>query len=375
MFGEAAGGARILVVDSDRASREFVCARLRQHGYLVSGTATGGGALTCTATQAPDLILLDVLLPDADGFSVCRQLKGAVESRDIPVVFLSAKNDGPGVVQGFEAGGVDYICKPFDVAVLLARVKTHATLSRLSRGLQQTLDERTARLKEANRRLRDLNVEMARVEERQRRRLAEELHDTTIQQLALARVLIDGDGDLNRRRPQLDELLGDSLRQLRTLVFELSPPVLHQAGLFPAIEWLAERIAAQWGLTVDCERRGDACDLPEVLSLILFQGTRELLINVVKHAEANRVQVRLGCDGSCVEVVVTDDGRGFNAASALFGTGDDHVGIRGGFGLSCLRSRIELLGGRFEIESQAAAGSQVRLRVPLGQYPSERRCS
>ena len=78
MFKGAAGGARVLVVDSDEASREFLCALLRQHGYLASGTGTGDGALTCTATQAPDLILLDVLLPDGDGFSVCRQPKGAV---------------------------------------------------------------------------------------------------------------------------------------------------------------------------------------------------------------------------------------------------------------------------------------------------------
>jgi len=188
-------------------------------------------------------------------------------------------------------------------------------------------------------------------------------------------VLIDGDGDLSRRRPQLDELLGDSLRQLRTLVFDLSPPVLHQAGLFPAIEWLAERIAGQWGLTVDCERCCDPCDLPEVLSLTLFQGTRELLINLAKHAEAKRAQVHLGFDGHSVEVVVTDDGRGFDAATAPIDSGHDNLGKRGGFGLSCLRSRIEWLGGRFEIESPAEAGSQVRLRVPMGQYASERPCN
>jgi CheY-like chemotaxis protein len=139
----------------------------------------------------PDLILLDIMLPDGDGFSVCRRLQANPDTRRIPVIFLTAKGDRDAVVRGFESGGIDYIVKPFDVEVLLARVQTQTTLSRLSRKLQQTLDERTQRLRQANHRLQELSLELARIEERQRRKLAEELHDTTIQQLVLARLLIE----------------------------------------------------------------------------------------------------------------------------------------------------------------------------------------
>jgi two-component system, sensor histidine kinase and response regulator len=347
--------ACILVVDDDAATREFVSGLLRQKGYRVFATASGAEMLSAVSVRHPDLILLDVMLPDADGLSLCRRLKQDAGSRDIPVVFLTAMSDGRQMLDGFEAGGVDYIVKPFDVSVLLARVQTHSTLSRLSRGLQRSLDERTAGLAQANRRLRELNVEMALLEERQRRRLAQQLHDTTIQQLVLARIIIEGeDGGLGRK-DRLVTLLDDSLRQLRSLVFELSPPILSQAGLHGAAEWLAEWLAEQWGLSVDCELQGEPMALPDAIALTLFQGLRELLINVAKHAEVGHAHVCLRFAPEWVEVLVDDDGRGF----------PDTGPIAGGFGLSSLRSRIELLGGCVEIGARKPKGTRVRLHVPL----------
>ncbi len=354
-MNESTDSACILVVDDDAATREFVSGLLRQQGYRVFATASGADMLSAVSVRQPDLILLDVMLPDADGFSLCRRLKQDAGSRDIPVVFLTAMSDGRQMLDGFDAGGVDYIVKPFDVSVLLARVQTHSSLSRLSRGLQRSLDERTEGLAQANRRLRELNIEMALLEERQRRRLAQQLHDTTIQQLVLARIIIEGEDGGFRRKDRLVTLLDDSLRQLRSLVFELSPPILSQAGLHGAAEWLAERLAEQWGLSVDCELQGEPTVLPDAMALTLFQGLRELLINVAKHAEMGHAQVCLRFAPEWVEVLVDDDGRGFPAAAPVVG----------GFGLNSLRSRIELLGGCVEIGAREPRGTRVCLRVPL----------
>lgn len=352
---KAPESACILVVDDDVATREFVSGLLRQQDYCVIAVSNGANMLSALSSRRPDLILLDVMLPDADGFSLCRGLKQDAGTADIPVVFLTAMSNGRRMLDGFEAGGVDYIVKPFDVSVLLARVKTHTTLARLSRGLQRSLDERTAGLAQANRRLRELNIEMALLEERQRRRLARQLHDTTIQQLVLARIMIEGDGNGCGRKDRLVTLLDDSLRQLRSLVFELSPPILRQVGLHGALEWLAEQFAEQWGLSVDCQLRGEPTVLPDAVALTLFQGLRELLVNVAKHAESGQAWVRLHFAPEWVEILVDDDGRGIPETAA----------IAGGFGLKSLRSRIELLGGCLEMGLRLPKGTRVRLRVPL----------
>lgn len=348
----------ILVVDDDDTLCLFVSELLGRNGFTACTATTAATALAVAAEHPPSLILLDVMLPDQDGFSLCRELKAAAATADVPVIFLTAKGDDAEMVHGFAAGGVDYIVKPFEPAVLLARVRTHTTLARLSRGLAETLAERTVRLEEANHRLRELNLEMARIEERERRRLADDLHDTTIQQLVLARILIDADpGGDTERDGRLRELVDLSLGQLRTLVFELSPPVLRQAGLYPALEWLAEGIRAQWSLPVTCALRGIPVALPESAALALFRSARELLVNAAKHARARAAAVELGFEAGEVELVVRDDGIGLDRRAPPDAEGP------GGFGLRSLRSRIELLGGRLDLGG--GDGGRVRIRLPL----------
>ncbi len=357
--------SEILVVDDDEATAIYLAGLLRREGYGVVTAACGAEALELAQARDPHLILLDVMLPDVDGFSLCRELKSMDATARIPVIFLTAKGGEPEVLRGFEAGGVDYVVKPFAVAVLLARVATQCALSRLSRGLHAALDERGERLQQANRRLRELNIEMATVEERQRRQLAQQLHDTTIQELVLARILLEGATDLDARRQQLLELLIRAVGQLRSLVFELSPPLLRGGGLYPALQWLADEVHNQWGLNVQCEQVGELPDLSDALAVTLFQGTRELLINAAKHADATRALVRVACTDETLSISVSDDGRGFDphrlddAAAILM------PGAGGGFGLDSLRSRIELLGGHLQLGNGAGGGAEAVLSIAL----------
>lgn len=369
--------ARILVIDDDATVRLHVGELLHRDGYLVEVAGNAAAGVAAARARQPELILLDVMLPDADGFALCRQLRADPATADVPVVFLTARGDGAEVLEGFAAGGVDYIVKPFDIAVLLARVRTHSTLARLSRGLAAALAERTARLEQANRRLREVNLELAMVEERERRRLAEALHDTTIQQLVLARILLDtdlaaggpppGDTDRRARDQRLLDLMDLSLRQLRSLVFELSPPVPHQAGLYPALLWLADDLTARWGLPITCSLEGVIGPMSEALTLVLFQGARELLTNAAKHADASQAEVQVrGSDGA-VELWVSDDGHGFSNATAAQPAADPARGV--GFGLTNLRARVELLGGRLHVAS-AGHGTRARLWLPLAAADS-----
>jgi class 3 adenylate cyclase len=126
---------RILVVDDTPANIQSLAAILKEKGYQISVATNGKQALEVLARVQPDLILLDVMMPEMDGFETCRRIKAAEQWRHIPVIFLTAKTETADIVQGFELGAVDYVAKPFNAHELLARVSTHLTMDELRRSL------------------------------------------------------------------------------------------------------------------------------------------------------------------------------------------------------------------------------------------------
>jgi len=128
--------ARILIVDDTPANLRLLSSMLVASGYTVQETPDGHTALNEVSAHPPDLILLDIRLPGMDGYEVCRQLKSADASRNIPVIFVSALDEQTDKVQGFAVGGVDYITKPFQAKEVLARVETHLTLRNLQRQIE-----------------------------------------------------------------------------------------------------------------------------------------------------------------------------------------------------------------------------------------------
>jgi PleD family two-component response regulator len=120
--------ADILIVDDTPANLNVLSAILGKRGYRVRPAINGALALKAAQKAAPDLILLDVQMPGMDGYEVCRQLKSDAQTRDIPVVFISALDDVLDKVEAFQAGGVDYITKPFQIEEVLARVEHQLVL-------------------------------------------------------------------------------------------------------------------------------------------------------------------------------------------------------------------------------------------------------
>jgi PAS domain S-box-containing protein len=132
----ARGNGNLLVVDDDLTARQTMEAFLTRNGYEVSLAPNGETALMFAREDPPELILLDIRLPDMDGFQVCRLLKGDQKTRDIPVIFISGLDDVVDKIKGFAAGGVDYITKPFQAGEMLARMETHLTLRRLQKKVE-----------------------------------------------------------------------------------------------------------------------------------------------------------------------------------------------------------------------------------------------
>jgi len=121
-------GSSVLIVDDNPRNLQLISSLLKNQGYKLFITNSGENALRFLETKLPDLILLDIMMPEMSGFEVCRKLKQEELYRDIPVIFITAKNDIEDVVEGFELGAVDYITKPFNSKEVLARVATHLNL-------------------------------------------------------------------------------------------------------------------------------------------------------------------------------------------------------------------------------------------------------
>lgn len=128
--------ATILIVDDHPTNLQVLLDSLQNSGYRTLIARNGEGAIKQAAFANPDLILLDVMMPGIDGFEACRRIKADETTRDIPVIFMTALTDTVDKVKGFEAGGVDYITKPFDQVELLARLKAHLELRRYQKALQ-----------------------------------------------------------------------------------------------------------------------------------------------------------------------------------------------------------------------------------------------
>jgi signal transduction histidine kinase len=133
--------ANILVVDDTVANLRLLVGILTERGYKVRPASNGSLALSSARTESPDLILLDILMPNMDGYEVCKHLKSDELTHEIPVIFISAINEVVDKVKAFTVGGVDYITKPFQVEEVLARVETHLALRNLQRNLQGKNEE------------------------------------------------------------------------------------------------------------------------------------------------------------------------------------------------------------------------------------------
>jgi signal transduction histidine kinase len=358
----------ILVADDDPHNVRAVGSLLKEDGYQIHVANSGEQALAIAGEVPLDLILLDIRMPRGmDGIETCRRLKADDRTRPIPVIFLTGREDEETTVRAFAAGGADYVKKPFDAQVLLARVRTQVELGLLSRALELALAERTRELRDANARLRQLALEVSLIEERERKRLAGDLHDSPMQKLALAQMQIASaaqcrDGESEALLESGLELMREALRELRSLQFELSPPCLHQEGLAPALQWLASHATRRFGVAFSVALPPALPTLDRNLAIILFQCARELIYNVTKHAHASAGRIELEARDNAIQLVVSDDGQGFPSDAAT-----RQPGAGGGYGLFSIRERLALLGGDLAIEPDAG-GSRVSLRVPLAPH-------
>lgn len=148
------GKYNILAVDDTPASLRLLTDLLKAEGYEVRAAISGALALRAAINHPPDLILLDIRMPEMDGYAVCQHLKADPATRDVPVIFVSSASEMGEKLRGFELGAVDYVTKPYQRDELLARVRSHLELHLLRHHLEELVGERTAALLESEQKLR-----------------------------------------------------------------------------------------------------------------------------------------------------------------------------------------------------------------------------
>ncbi len=227
-------------------------------------------------------------------------------------------------------------------------------------------DRKTAEtaLREYQSRLQQMAFDAALAEERERRRIAADLHDRIGQSLALAQIKLTGikDGVAGLPRAAIDqsvELIAQAIAEARTLTFELSPPVLYDLGLKAALSWLVEDMEKRHGIKIDLHDDELEKPLHPPTAALLFRAVRELLMNVFKHASTSSATVSLRRMDDHFDIQVEDRGVGFNPEDVRMRSAPS------GFGLFSVREQIDRLGGRVDVSSSPARGTRVTMTVPL----------
>jgi signal transduction histidine kinase len=215
--------------------------------------------------------------------------------------------------------------------------------------------------------LRSLVSELSLTEERERHRIATELQERINQSLAISKIKLDAlrhtisGKELNRALDEICTTLGKSIGDVRSLVFDVSSPILYELGFETAVaDWLTTEISQKHAIATEFEDDGQKKPLDKDIRVLLFRDVRELLTNVVNHAQAKKVKVSVLRVNDQIRVIVEDDGIGFDPSEVASRTGS-----KAGFGLFSIRVRLVELGGRLEIESTVGQGSKITMTAPL----------
>jgi two-component system, sensor histidine kinase and response regulator len=375
----------IMVVDDTPANLLLLEEILSETGYRVTAFPSGELALSAARAAPPDLILLDIMMPGLDGYAVCEQIQQDPQLREVPVLFISALSAVSDKVRAFQAGGVDYVTKPFYAEEVLARVKTHLEL----REQRQRTERQQVELARALHELHEL--------EAQRDAMVHMIaHDmkSPLSAIIMAASMLDdllpslAQGDSSRREAgaRLLRGVGVASRRLRDMVVTLVDVSRLETAAMPlhldrhdvrdlvarAMETLGPRLVAPtFSQVLPAAGVMVRCDADLVVRVL-----QNLLDNALSHAgQEARVSLEVECRSELVRWRVIDNGRGIPAAAqgrifekyAQAEEADEGEKRGSGLGLTFCKLAIEAQGGTIGVESVLGQGSTFWFTLPLAE--------
>lgn len=360
---------RILIVDDVPENLDILSRSLEQQAYNVLVATSGEMALKVADRTRPDLILLDIMMPGIDGFETCRRLKASADTQDIPVIFLTAWDDSDGLLEGFRAGGVDYITKPFQKEEVLIRIRTHLQIHLLQASLKHSLNE------------------IDRMHREQEAFLRHELNNRITPIIGYAEMLFNtDDGSFGEQRLKWIRTVYDSAQDISDLVddlkqlhdFEADRFDLHRtpADLLSLVHRVADDLKTVYGdqanIRIQNELKNSTVHMDPNLIIGVFQN---LIKNAIEHVsdlpdEAEReVKVHLGNEGAQAVVRIHNGGEPVppDKLASFFEKFNTGKKERGGTGLGTTYAYLVTTahGGLIDVTSSPEGGTTLTVQLPL----------
>ncbi|HEX8075108.1 MAG TPA: response regulator [Thermoleophilaceae bacterium] len=377
--------ASVLVVDDRADNRELLVSPLRHAGHRVLEASDGPDALETIRTEAPDLVVTDILMPAMGGWEFVRLLRADPDIDQPRVVFSTATYLAGQARELADACGVSHVIEkpPEPEAALKAidetlREDPPSEVMRAGEGenvdqesfgrvharlVNKKLLEKVAELEASNRERRQLVADLVKAQEVERARIASDIHDDSIQVMSAVALRLEMLGDDLESGPDgaavatAAEKVRLAVERLRRLIFDLSPRSLESGGLGGAIEAYLSEVGSEsdfrWHVQNELPEQ-----LPYEVEVSLYRIAQEAIRNTQKHAEASNVTVALGRREGDVVMRVVDNGVGFALATSGPEAQPGHLGLRS------MRERAAIAGGRLDVVAEPGSGCTIEVRVP-----------
>ena len=377
----------VLIVDDNPDNLQVLGKTLRNEDYNIEFATNGEAALEWVNNQEFDLILLDVMMPEMNGFEVCRRIRSDINLNDLPIIFLTAQTDKESILKGFKYGAQDYVTKPFDTPELLARVKTHLELKNsktqleaLNQQLEEKVEERTRQLNETNQELEQANIKLSELDHAKTEFLnliSHEIRTPLNGILGPAHLIKDriGSGELD----QLFEILDISVNRLEKFSYTalLITRLNTKKDKIPGSNHILKKIILDSinELSEKISQKKIATDLQENPVDLQVTGENELLktclVNILDNAiryspEEGEIRINLFSIEKAIICEITDQGQGFSSEILenpfeLFSSSEPNINGKIGVGLYLSKLIMEAHSGSIEVENPSSGGAMVRL--------------
>ena len=362
--------ADVLLVDDEPKNLMALQELLQPLGQNLIAARSGLEALRLVLQHNFAVIVLDVRMPEMDGFETARLIRERERSRHIPIIFLTGvSREVESAFRGYEVGAVDYLMKPIVPEVLRSKVSVFVELHRKNAALSSEIAERKMaeeRLRESEIKLRALAARLISIREEERARIAREIHDELGQVLTslkmdltwLVKQLDPSEKPLLARADTMCRLIDSTVQVVRRMSTGMRPEILDDMGLVAAIGWQTKEFQKRLGIRCRAELPTQPTHLGNELSTAVFRIFQEILTNIARHAKATSVFVQLRISDERLSLKVTDDGVGM-AESA--------VHARESLGLLGMQERAQLFGGQVSFQAAPGRGTTVSVLIPLSQ--------
>ncbi len=377
----------ILIVDDNPQNLQVLGRLLQEKNYEIEFAINGSAALDWLATGKFDLVLLDINMPEMDGYEVCRRIRSDEKYRKLPVIFLSADNERESILKGFEVGGQDYVTKPFDSRELIIRVKTHITLKDsleklegINHILEEKVKERTEQLREAMAKLEALNYKLLELDDAKTEFLNLISHEirTPLNGIILPVELLK-EPLSPEETGKLLEILDTSVKRLekfsmnallitrlKTRHDDIRVSQLDIEELITAVLKEEEKSLVARNLHI----RRNKGNIPAVLSCD-SELVKKALLNIIDNAISfsppeTSVEIRTSSADGTALIEISDSGSGIpdkilKDGAGLFSRGKEYHDKSTGIGLPLTKMIMEAHGGELLIRNRPEGGAIVSL--------------